>query len=89
MARNQTAGPLIKGPDGLNQIIPFMSPVIPTSPVSSEARPTRESSGPDGGLHPLQAKAVEFVRSNLQERPFVTLGVAVAVGLLIGRLVKR
>ncbi|WP_391503300.1 glycine zipper domain-containing protein [Botrimarina mediterranea] len=66
-----------------------MSPVIPTSPASSETRPTRESTGPSGGLHPLQGKAVEFVRSNLQERPLVTLGVAAAVGLLIGRLVKR
>jgi ElaB/YqjD/DUF883 family membrane-anchored ribosome-binding protein len=60
------------------------------SPLSTEAQQAREQAvGQIYGPQPLQKKALEFLRTNLEERPAETLAVAAAVGLLIGRLVKR
>jgi ElaB/YqjD/DUF883 family membrane-anchored ribosome-binding protein len=60
------------------------------SPVSTEAQQAREQAvGQIYGPQPLQKKALEFLRTNLEERPVATLAVAAVVGLLIGRLVKR
>jgi ElaB/YqjD/DUF883 family membrane-anchored ribosome-binding protein len=60
------------------------------SPLSTEAQQAREQAvGQIYGPQPLRKKALEFLRTNLEERPVATLAVAAVVGLLIGRLVKR
>lgn len=60
------------------------------SPLFTEAQQAREQAvGQLYGSQPLQEKAVQFLRTHLEERPLVVLGVAAAVGLLIGRMVKR
>lgn len=60
------------------------------SPLSTEAQQAREQAvGLIYGPQPLQKKALEFLRTNLEERPAATLAVAAVIGLIIGRLVKR
>lgn len=60
------------------------------SPVSTEAQRIREQAvGEIYGEPSVQQRIANFLRDQLTERPLATLGVAAAIGLVLGRLVKR